>query len=48
MVYTKFGEFMRILRIQHHTVMSDAAKSLRVLTPFLSFVETEKKNVLTE
>lgn len=48
MAYTKFGEFMRILRIQHHEVMGDAAKMLNVSTPFLSAVENGKKNVPTE
>lgn len=45
MTYTKFGEFMRILRIKHHEVMGDAAKMLGVSTPFLSAVENGKKNV---
>ena len=45
MTYTKFGEFMRVLRVQHHEVMGDIAKLLGVSTPFLSSVETGKKNV---
>ena len=45
MGYTRFGELMRILRIKHHEVMGDAAKMLGVTTPFLSAVETGKKNV---
>lgn len=48
MAYTKFGEFMRILRIQHHEVMGDIAKILNVSTPFLSAVENGKKNVPPE
>lgn len=43
--YTKFGEYMRVLRVQHHEVMGDIAKLLGVSTPFLSSVETGKKNV---
>lgn len=48
MAYTKFGEFMRILRVKNHEVMGDAAKLLGVSLPFLSAVETGKKNVPTE
>ena len=48
MTYTKFGEYMRILRVQHHEVMGDIAKLLGVSTPFLSAVETGKKNVPDE
>lgn len=48
MAYTKFGEFMRILRVQHHEVMGDVAKLLGVSTPFLSAVENGKKNVPVE
>ena len=48
MAYTKFGEFMRILRVQHHEVMGDVAKLLNVSTPFLSAVENGKKNVPEE
>lgn len=48
MSYTKFGEFMRILRVQHHEVMGDVAKLLGVSTPFLSAVENGKKNVPSE
>lgn len=32
MAYTKFGEFMRILRVQHHEVMGDMAM-LEKLSP---------------
>ena len=45
MSYTKFGEYMRILRIKHHEVMGDLAKVLDVKSSFLSAVETGKKNV---
>lgn len=48
MSYTKFGEIMRVLRIQHHEVMGDVAKLLGVSTPFLSAVENGKKNVPLE
>ena len=48
MAYTKFGEYLRILRVQHHEVMGDVAKLLGVSTPFLSAVENGKKNVPTE
>lgn len=45
MAYTKFGEFVRILRIRNHEVMGDMAKLLGVSLPFLSAVENGKKNV---
>jgi len=45
MAYTKFGEFVRILRIKHHEVMGDMAKVLGTSLPFLSAVENGKKNV---
>lgn len=45
MGYTKFGEFVRLLRIKKHEVMGDMAKRLKVKTPFLSAVENGKKNV---
>ena len=48
MSYTSFDEFVRILRIKHHERMSDMAKVLDVKTPFLSAVETGKKNVPTD
>ena len=48
MAYTRFGEFMRVLRVKHHEVMGDVAKLLGVSTPFLSAVENGKKNVPTE
>ena len=48
MSYTSFGEFMRILRVKNHEVMSDVAKILGVKVPFLSAVENGKKNVPSE
>lgn len=48
MSYTKFGEFVRVLRIKHHEVMGDMAKALGASLPFLSAVENGKKNVPTE
>ena len=45
MPYTKFGEFMRILRIKHREVMGDMAEMLGVAVPFLSAVENGRKNV---
>ena len=30
-MYTKFGEFMRVLRIKHHEIMGDIADMLRRL-----------------
>lgn len=48
MAYTKFGEYMRILRIKHHEVMGDIAKLLGVTLPFLSAVENGRKNVPSE
>ncbi|MBQ0064743.1 MAG: helix-turn-helix domain-containing protein [Firmicutes bacterium] len=48
MAYTKFGEFVRILRIKNHEVMGDMAKVLGTSLPFLSAVENGKKNVPKE
>ncbi len=48
MAYTKFGEFLRVLRVRHHEVMGDVANLLGVSTPFLSAVENGKKNVPAE
>lgn len=48
MGYTKFGEFVRILRIKHHEVMGDMAEFLGTSMPFLSAVENGKKNVPAE
>ena len=45
MSYSKFGEFMRILRIKNHEIMGDTARLLKVSVPFLSAVENGKKNV---
>lgn len=45
MGYTKFGEFVRILRIKHHEIMGDMADFLGTSLPFLSAVENGKKNV---
>lgn len=48
MAYTKFGEFVRILRIRCHEVMGDMAKVLNTSVPFLSAVENGKKNIPPE
>ena len=48
MSYTKFGEYVRILRIKNHEVMGDMAKILNVKAPFLSAVENGKKNIPSE
>ena len=48
MVYTKFGEFVRILRVKNHEVMGDMAKVIGASLPFLSAVENGKKNVPAE
>ncbi len=48
MAYTKFGEIVRILRVRHHEVMGDMAKKLGVKVPFLSALESGKKNVPTD
>lgn len=48
MAYTKYGEYIRILRVKYHEVMSDTAKLLNVKTPFVSAVESGKKNVPEE
>lgn len=45
MAYTKFGEFMRVLRVKNHEVMGDIANLFGVSLPFLSAVENGKKNV---
>lgn len=45
MAYTKFGEFVRILRVHNHQVMGNMAKILDTSVPFLSAVENGKKNV---
>ncbi len=48
MSYTKFGEFMRIQRVKHHEVMGDTAKLFNVKLPFVSTVESGKRNVPDE
>lgn len=48
MGYTKFGEFMRIQRVKNHEVMGDTAKLLGVKLPFVSTVESGKRNVPEE
>lgn len=48
MAYTKYGEFMRILRVRFHEVMGDTAKILNVKVPFVSAVESGKRNVPEE
>jgi hypothetical protein len=48
MGYTKFGEFMRIQRVKNHEVMGDTAKLLKVKLPFISTVESGKRNVPEE
>ncbi len=45
MSYTKYGEFMRIMRIKFHEVMGDTADMLGVRLPFVSAVENGKRNV---
>ncbi len=44
-MYTRFGEFVRILRVKNHEVMGNMAELLNTTTPFLSAVENGKKNV---
>ncbi|MBR1747695.1 MAG: XRE family transcriptional regulator [Clostridia bacterium] len=48
MTYTRYGEFLRILRVKYHEVMGDTAKVLNVKVPFVSAVESGKKNVPEE
>lgn len=43
MAYTKFGEFMRVLRVRYHEVMGDVAKLLGVSTPFYRRLKTVEK-----
>ncbi len=45
MSYTKYGEFVRVLRIKHHEVMGDMVEILGTSLPFISAVENGKKNV---
>lgn len=42
---SKFGEYMRILRIKRDLLMKDTADSLGIRTPFLSEVENGKKKI---
>ena len=48
MAYTKYAEFLRVLRIKNHENMGDTAKLLGVKVAFVSAVETGKKNVPEE
>ena len=48
MSYTKFGEFMRIQRVKRNEVMGDTAKLFDVKIPFVSTVESGKRNVPEE
>lgn len=48
MGYTKFGEFVRVLRVKNHEVMGDMAIFLDTTTPYLSAVENGKKNIPKE
>ena len=45
MAYTKFAEFLRILRVKNHENMGDTAKLFGVNIAFVSAVESGKKNV---
>ncbi len=45
MEYTKFGEYMRILRIKNHEIMGDTAKLFNCRVSFVSSVENGKKKV---
>ena len=45
MTVTKFGEYMRNLRIKKNILMKDSADALGVKTPFLSAVENGKKKI---
>ncbi|MCR4720532.1 MAG: helix-turn-helix domain-containing protein [Lachnospiraceae bacterium] len=45
MSYTKFGEFVRRLRLSSHQVMGDMANLLGTSTSNLSAVENGRKNV---
>lgn len=48
MSYTKYAEFIRILRVKNHENMGDTAKLLGVNVSFVSAVESGKKNVPNE
>jgi len=45
MGYTSYGEFMRIQRVKNHEVMGDMESVLNSTLPFISAVESGKKNV---
>lgn len=45
MAYTKFAEYLRVLRVKNHENMGDTAKLLGVRVAFVSAVEAGKKNV---
>ena len=45
MAYTKFAEFLRVLRVKNHENMGDTAKLFGVNIAFVSAVESGKKNV---
>lgn len=45
MALTRFGEYMRILRVKKRILMKDTADVLGVKTPFLSAVENGKKKI---
>lgn len=45
MSLTRFGEYMRILRVKKGILMKDTADILGVKTPFLSAVENGKKKI---
>lgn len=45
MGYTKYGEFIRVLRVKHHEIMGDTADLLGCMVSFVSSVESGKKNV---
>ena len=46
MGYTKYGEFIRVLRVKHHEVMGDTAKLLNCMVSFVSSVESGKTNAV--
>ena len=48
MAYTKFAEYIRVLRVKNHEVMGDTARLLGVTVPFVSAVENGKRNVPNE
>ena len=44
-MYTQFGKFLRILRLDNGDLLKDMADKLEVSSAFLSAVETGKKNI---